>query len=137
VIAVGTLLLFFLYLQPDILTGQKPSGYDLARARTVAFTMLIIFQMIMALNIRKEEHSLFGREFFRNPYLLLAIATSIILHIIIVYHPFLQPFFETTSLELVDWVLIFGIGSILIIVDETRTFLAKRISSLRALAGYW
>lgn len=131
IIAVGTLLLFFLYMY-----SPAPKHTE-AYARTVAFTMLIIFQMVMALNIRKEEHSLLGKEFFRNPYLLLAIASSVILHVSIVYIPFFQPFFNTTALELIDWIIIIFVGSILVIIDEVRTFIAHRIPRLRKIAGYW
>ncbi|MHA2204164.1 MAG: cation-translocating P-type ATPase, partial [Candidatus Hodarchaeales archaeon] len=137
IIAVGTLLLFFLYMYSNVLTGQLPSDQVQIRAQTVAFTMLIMFQMIMALNIRKEEHSLLGKEFFRNPYLLLAIASSVMLHILIVYNTFLQPFFNTTALNLLDWAIIIACGSILVIVDEVRTFLAHRVPRLHKLAGYW
>jgi len=137
IIAVGTLLLFFLYMYPDVIAGQLPPEDTRIHAQTVAFTMLIIFQMIMALNIRKEEHSLLGKEFFRNPYLLLAIASSVILHILIVYIPFFQPFFNTTALNPIDWVVIIGFSSILVIVDEVRTFLAHRIPLLQKIAGYW
>ncbi|MFX1517252.1 MAG: cation transporting ATPase C-terminal domain-containing protein, partial [Promethearchaeota archaeon] len=137
IIAIGTLLLFFLYMSSDALTGQIPSEDVQIHAQTVAFTMLIMFQMIMALNIRKEEHSLLGKEFFRNPYLLIAIASSIILHILIVYTAFFQPFFNTTALTPPDWIIIIACGSILIIIDEVRTFLAHRVPRLRKLAGYW
>ncbi|MHA2244444.1 MAG: calcium-translocating P-type ATPase, PMCA-type [Candidatus Hodarchaeales archaeon] len=137
IIAIGTLMVFFLYMYSDVVTGQIPSEDVRVHAQTVAFTMLIMFQMIMALNIRKEEHSLLGKEFFRNPYLLLAIASSIFLHILIVYIPFFQPFFKTTALELVDWIIIIAIGSILVMVDEIRTFVAHRVPRLRKMAGYW
>ena len=137
IIAIGTLMLFFLYMYSDVISGQIPSEDVRIRAQTVAFTMLIVFQMIMALNIRKEEHSLLGKEFFRNPYLLLAIASSIILHILIIYLPFFQPFFKTIALELIDWIVIIAIGSILVIVDEIRTFVAHRVPRLRKMAGYW
>ncbi|MFX0123184.1 MAG: calcium-translocating P-type ATPase, PMCA-type [Candidatus Hodarchaeota archaeon] len=137
IIAIGTLLLFFLYMYSNVLTGQLPSKEVQIHAQTVAFTMLIMFQMIMALNIRKEEHSLLGKEFFRNPYLLLAIASSVLLHILIIYSTFFQPFFNTTALFPLDWVIIIACGSILVIVDEVRTFLAHRIPRLQKLAGYW
>ncbi|MHA1968322.1 MAG: cation-translocating P-type ATPase, partial [Candidatus Hodarchaeales archaeon] len=117
IISIGTLFIFFLYINLGI--------------------SVIVFQMIMALNIRKEEHSLLGKEFLRNPYLLLAITSSLLLHIAVVYIPFLQPFFHTTSLDLIDWVLIITIGSILIIIDEARTFIAHRFPKFRKLAGYW
>ncbi|MFX1420686.1 MAG: calcium-translocating P-type ATPase, PMCA-type [Promethearchaeota archaeon] len=137
IIAFGTLLLFFMYMYSDVITGQVPSEDTRIHAQTMAFTMLIMFQMIMALNIRKEEHSLLGREFFRNPYLLLAIGSSVFLHIMIVYIPFFQPFFSTIGLNLIDWIVIITIGSILVIIDEVRTFFAHRVPRFRKLAGYW
>ncbi|MHA1975591.1 MAG: calcium-translocating P-type ATPase, PMCA-type [Candidatus Hodarchaeales archaeon] len=136
-IGIGTLLLFFIYLLPDIMNGVTPTPEEITFPRTVSFTMLIIFQMIMALNIRKEEHSLLGREFFRNPYLLLAIASSIFLHLLILYLPFLQVIFDTTGLGIIDWILILFVGSILVLIDEIRTFLAKNVPKLHYLAGYW
>ena len=106
-------------------------------ARTVAFSLLIMFQMIIALNIRKEEHSLLGKEFFRNPYLLIAISSSIFLHLMVIYVPFFNPFFETVPLSLIDWVIILGVGSLLIIIDEVRTFVAHKFPQLSHIAGYW
>ena len=53
------------------------------------------------------------------------------------YIPFFQPFFDVTPLDPVDWVVILIIGSVLIVIDEIRTFLAKRVTFLKGLAGYW
>ncbi len=139
-IGIGTLIIFLAYSWSTLTSGSLSLLVDtdaLDRPRTIGFTMLIIFQMIMALNIRKEEHSLLGKEFFRNPYLLLAISSSIFLHIMIVYVPFFQSIFHTTSIGLVDWLLILFVGSILVLIDEIRTFLAKKVPRLRYLAGYW
>ncbi len=138
IISIGTLFVFFLYTYRGISAGN--SVHDVIEGgipRTAAFTMLIMFQMIMALNIRKEEHSLLGKEFLRNPYLLLAISSSLILHLAVVYIPFLQPFFATTGLSFIDWIIIISISSILIIIDETRTFIAHKFTKFRKFAGYW
>ncbi|MHA1541999.1 MAG: cation-translocating P-type ATPase, partial [Candidatus Hodarchaeales archaeon] len=137
VIGIGTLALFFLYLLPIIDAGVIPTETDIVHPRTVAFTMLIVFQMIMALNIRKEDHSLLGKEFLKNPYLLLAISSSLVLHLLIIYIPIFQQIFDTVSLGLFDWIFIILVGSLLIIVDEFRTILAKKVPRLKNLAGYW
>ena len=136
-IGIGTLLLFFLYLWPNLVNGVAPTPDEIIYPRTIGFTMLIIFQMVMALNIRKEEHSLIGKEFFRNPYLLLAISSSIALHLMILYLPPLQIIFDTTGLGLLDWFVVIFVGSILVLIDEIRTFLAKNVPQLHYLAGYW
>ncbi|WP_455463404.1 calcium-translocating P-type ATPase, PMCA-type [Candidatus Hodarchaeum mangrovi] len=130
IIGVLTLMIFLAY-NPAI--DHEHEIY----ARTMAFSQLIIFQMIIALNIRKEEHSLLGKEFFRNPYLLLAISSSIFLHFLVIYVPFFNPFFETVPLSITDWMVIFGVGSLLIIIDELRTFIAHKFPRFRHLAGYW
>ncbi|MHA2173404.1 MAG: calcium-translocating P-type ATPase, SERCA-type [Candidatus Hodarchaeales archaeon] len=137
IIGIGTLIIFFVYLWPFIFNNIIPNEIDIIRPRTVAFTMLIVFQMIMALNIRKEEHSLLGKEFYRNPYLLLAITSSVVLHLLIMYLPLFQQVFDTVGLNLFDWILILFIGSFLILIDEIRTILAKRFPQLQNIAGYW
>ncbi len=136
-IGIGTLLLFFVYLLPEIMNGVAPTPEDIIFPRTVSFTMLIVFQMVMALNIRKEDHSLLGKEFIRNPHLLLAIASSVFLHLMILYLPILQGIFDTTALGLIDWFVIIFVGSILVLIDEIRTILAKKVPRLHHLAGYW
>ncbi|NHJ01051.1 MAG: calcium-translocating P-type ATPase, SERCA-type [Candidatus Heimdallarchaeota archaeon] len=133
-IGVGTLFIFFWYLTFSTATTEIER---IMEARTAAFTLLVTFQMIMALNIRKEEHSLFGKEFIRNPYLLLAIISSMFFHSLILYLPLLNPIFETVPLSLTDWLFVLIIGSTLIFIDESRTFLSKRVPALKSIAGYW
>ncbi len=137
VIGIGTLALFFLYFIPILDAGVIPTEADIIHPRTVAFTMLIVFQMIMALNIRKEEHSLLGKEFLKNPYLILAISSSLVLHLFIIYIPIFQQIFDTVGLDIFDWIFISLVGSLLIIVDEIRTILAKKVPRLKNIAGYW
>ena len=84
-----------------------------------------------------ELFILLGKEFFKNPYLLLAIASSVLLHLMILYLPLFQGIFDTTGLGIIDWLLIIVIGSILVLIDEIRTFLAKKVPKLHYLAGYW
>jgi magnesium-transporting ATPase (P-type) len=78
-----------------------------------------------------------GKEFLKNPYLLLAITSSLVLHLLIIYIPIFQQIFDTVGLGLFDWIFIILVGSLLIIVDEFRTFLAKKVPRLKNLAGYW
>ena len=137
IIGFGTLIVFFIYLLPVIDAGISPTEADIIHSRTVSFSMLIVFQMIMALNIRKEDHSLLGKEFLKNPYLLLAISSSVFLHLIIVYVPVFQQVFDTVGLEIFDWIFIVLVGSMLILVDELRTFLARKVPRMRNIAGYW
>ncbi len=68
-VAVGTLAVF---------VTANVNG-ELTQARTMAFTTLAMFQVFNALNCRSREKSVFRLGLFSNPYLLGAIALSVLL----------------------------------------------------------
>src|SRR5690625_5098233 len=93
-----------------ILTYQNNPDY-LVHGQTVAFTTLVITQLIHVFDCRSEE-SVFARNPFENIYLLFAILSSLLLLLVVVYWEPLQPIFHTTSLGLRDWLLIIGLSSL-------------------------
>ncbi|HLS60154.1 MAG TPA: calcium-translocating P-type ATPase, SERCA-type [Virgibacillus sp.] len=93
-----------------ILTYQNNPAY-LIHGQTVAFTTLVIAQLIHVFDCRSEE-SVFARNPFENIYLLLAIISSLLLLLVVVYWEPLQPIFHTTALGLRDWLLIIGLSSL-------------------------
>ena len=80
------------------------------KAQTTAFTTLVIFEMVAIFFIR---HSL-GTKVFTNKYLYLAILSSILLQLVIIYSP-LNTFFKTVPLSLIDWaqIAVFTLGLII------------------------
>jgi Ca2+-transporting ATPase len=74
--------------------------------------------MLNALNAISEDNSLMTMSPFVNPYLLLAIAASIALHMVIVYVPFLAKIFCIAPMNLQEWILVFAFSSPVIFVDE-------------------
>lgn len=88
------------------------------RASTMAFTVLVMTQMVHALNSRSGHLSLFQVGFLKNRFLLLAISVSVLLHIAILYVPFLSAIFNTVPLNLMDWVFVIFLSlSVFIIVE--------------------
>jgi Ca2+-transporting ATPase len=77
------------------------------KAITAAFTAIVIFEMVRVLSVRAKYHV----GFFTNRKLFLAIASTLILQILVIYTPFLQPAFDTTNLDLLDWIEIGAISS--------------------------
>ena len=55
---------------------------------------------------------------FVNPWLLAAISSSIGLHVMIVYVPFMNPIFSIAALNAYEWWLVFAFSAPVIIVDE-------------------
>jgi P-type Ca2+ transporter type 2C len=106
IMAVGTLY---------VLDASLPGGFvdgsgDLQYAQTMAFTTLMLFQMFNVLNARSDERSAFVHV-FRNAWLWSAIVASVGLQVVVVYVPFLQNAFGTTSLSASDWMFSVGVAS--------------------------
>jgi len=102
-IGVATLVAFI------IAYNQHPD--NLPYAQTVAFATLVLAQLIHVYDCRSEI-SIFSRNPFGNPYLTWAVLSSLLLMLVVIYYPPLQPIFHTVSIDLRDWLLIFGMASI-------------------------
>jgi Ca2+-transporting ATPase len=76
---------------------------SLAHAQTIAFVTLCCSELIRAYTARSEYHSIFAIGPFSNKWMNWAVGTSFILVLLVVYVPFLQPFFGTEAITLTDW----------------------------------
>ncbi|MDD5593411.1 MAG: cation-translocating P-type ATPase [Candidatus Margulisbacteria bacterium] len=114
--AVGTLCLFSLNL----------NGTGIDKARTVAFTTLSLLQMAHVLNCRSLDKSIFKLGLFSNVYLALAVGSTIVLQVLVVYVPFLQFAFRTVPLEAIDWLLIAVVSLTPIFFVEARKLITAR-----------
>ncbi len=97
IIAFGTLALF---------TAALGAGAGLGKARTIAFTAIVAFELFHALNSRSRTHSLFSPGIFRNKLLWLAFVSALVLQVLIVSLPAGQAFFGTQALSLAEWALV-------------------------------
>ena len=113
-VSLGTLAVFYLYM---------PHGINFAR--TMALTVLVVFQMCVALECKSETNSLFSAGIFKNPYLLLAIAVSLLLQCMILYVPYFEMLFKTTGPAPYDWLVILAMISTIFIVLEARKLLFR------------
>jgi Ca2+-transporting ATPase len=111
-IGVFTLIAFALTYQ----TTQH-----LVHAQTVAFATLVMAQLIHVFDCRSSR-SIFHRNLFENKYLTVAVVSSVLLLLGVIYIDWLQPVFHTVNLSLRDWTLVlvmaalptlmFGAGSL-------------------------
>ena len=98
VMAAGTLAIFDASLPGGLIVGSGTIAY----AQTMAFTTLVLFQLFNVFNARSDERSAFD-GFFKNRWLWAAVGFSLLLQGAVVYVPFLQQAFSTTSLSAADW----------------------------------
>lgn len=107
---------------------------SLARLRTIIFTSTIMFEMLFVFNARSETHSVFRSNPFKNRLLVLAVTLSLLLQIVVVYLPILQPIFGTVSLTLRDWAIVVGIAATgLLVLPEV--FMQRGREAWRARAA--
>jgi Ca2+-transporting ATPase len=77
---------------------------SLSHAQTIAFVTLCCSELLRAYTARSEYHSVFKVGVFSNKWMNWAVGVSFLLVLLVVYLPFLQPFFGTESITLVDWI---------------------------------
>ena len=85
--------------------GGMYFGMSLETCRTMALATLVMSQLFHVFECRSERHSIFEINLFTNPYLVLAVSTSIIMLLGIIYIPFFRTIFHTTILGLNSWLL--------------------------------
>jgi P-type Ca2+ transporter type 2C len=101
-------------------------GVDVQTAETMAFVTLSLCELFRAYTVRSERTSLFSIGVFSNRYMQYAVGLSIVLLILVVYVPFLQPIFNTHAPSLTEWMLVIGLALIPAIAEEiTKFFLRK------------
>lgn len=98
---------------------------SLLLARTFCFTTLILGEMLRAYSARSETKSIFKMNIFSNKYLNYSVLFAIILLVIVVYTPFLQPIFSTTSLKVVELLVAAGLAIVPLIFGEIAKLIKK------------
>ncbi len=102
-----TLLLFWLYRDSSLM-----------KAQTIAFTTIVVLE-IVRLQVIRSEYKL---SFFSNWYLVAAVLSSLGLQIVVLYTP-LNKFFDVVPLQISDWLVIGGIALTLVFFN----FMVKRL----------
>jgi len=88
------------------------------KASTLSLSVLVVIEMLNALNAISEDSSLLTMSPFVNPYLLLAITWSICLHMVIVYVPLFAKIFGIAAMNQHEWMLVFAFSAPVILLDE-------------------
>jgi Ca2+-transporting ATPase len=121
IMAVGTLLVLDAGLPGGLIAGKG----NLLYAQTMAFTTLVLFQLINVFNARSDVRSAF-LDLFQNRWVWGAILMSLLLHLLVIYLPFMQRAFSTVPLSLTDWLICFGVASTVLWLRELSK-LARRL----------
>jgi Ca2+-transporting ATPase len=120
IMAAGTLLVLDASLPGGLIEGTGSMHY----AQTMAFTTLMLFQMFNLFNARSDRRSAFG-DLFRNQWLWLAIAASLLLQAVAIYTPVMQRAFSTTALSASDWLFCLAVASSVLWLREISKWITR------------
>ena len=120
IMAVGTLLVLDAGMPGGLING---SG-TLTHARTLAFTTLVLFQLVNVFNARSDVQTAFT-ALFQNRWLWLSVTLSLVAHVLVIYVPVLQHAFDTEALSLTDWLVCFAVASSVLWLRELSKLVTR------------
>ncbi len=133
--AVGDFIaVFSAYLIGRQIFGLMANGEPHDGARTYAFVTMILVELIRSFSARSEFTPVLKLGLFGNKSLNKAVLLSLVLLLLVVYVPFLDPIFHTIPLGLGDWGIILPLSIIPFAIAEIIKFIRShraqnRISS--------
>lgn len=95
------------------------------KASTLSLSVLVVIEMLNAMNALSEDNSLLVIPPWVNPYLLLAIIASIGSHMFILYVPVMNSIFGIAPLSLYEWQLVLLFSFPVILIDEVLKFIGR------------
>ncbi|ODV91001.1 hypothetical protein CANCADRAFT_25785 [Tortispora caseinolytica NRRL Y-17796] len=91
---------------------------DIVKGSTISLSILVIIEMLNALNAVSETESLVRLPFWRNMYLVAAICLSLALHCGILYSATMNSIFSVAPLDVSEWIAVINISMPVILIDE-------------------
>lgn len=128
-----TLVAFFIGLRER---GFAPGAKDLPEAvityaRTMAFVVLAVSQLFYSLSMRSRERSILSIGLLSNRYLAGAVVLGILLQLAVISVPVLAGAFKLHTVSGADWLLVFGLSLIPLVVNEALKPLTRRLARSR------
>lgn len=103
------------------------------KASTLSLTVLVIIEMLNALNATSENVSLLVTGFFVNPWLIRAIGLSVFLHCMVMYVPFFAKIFSIVPLNLQDWILVMIFSIPILPIEEVIKYFSRKEARIAKL----
>lgn len=115
ILTIATLALYWYLL--------RVSQAVLPYAQTMAFSFLAVSSLLSVWSFRSLSESIAKRGLTQNIFVPISAAGSFGLHLLAIYVPSFQKFFQTVPLSLRDWFLIGGLGMATTLLIDLRKWL--------------
>ena len=100
---------------------------ELDQARTVAFTVLVVAQLVHVFNCRSEQLSLFQLGVWTNRPLVWAFLLSLAVQVAVLTIPAAAPIFKVAPLPMEDWALMGALGLLPFFIMESIKLVRRRL----------
>lgn len=118
-IMIGTLT--FIAFTIGFYSNQQNASEAIIKANTMAFMTLAFCQFFHAFNIKSDTQSVFSIQILSNKPLVICFIVNSILQILTIAIPFLrEKVFNLSLLTLKEWITIFGISIIPVVIIEIQ-----------------
>ncbi|KAL9605118.1 MAG: hypothetical protein Q9219_000052 [cf. Caloplaca sp. 3 TL-2023] len=105
---------------------QMFSNNDAKAASTMSLSILVVIEMLNAMNALSSSESLLTLPLWDNMILVYAISLSMALHFALLYTPFLQGLFSIVPLNWNEWKAVLWTSIPVIFIDEILKFFERR-----------
>ena len=121
--------------EAELLAAEEYKQERFEHARTMAFSVFIVFQLFNVLNCRSDsESAITGLGLFSNKAINYALLFSVGLLMFFVhfseatipiFNTMVGDLLKTTKLDSFDWIIVFGVASTVFVIEEFRKFMVK------------
>lgn len=94
-------------------------------ASTVSLSILVVIEMLNAMNALSSSESLLTLPLWKNMMLVYAITLSMALHFGLLYTPILQTIFGIVPLNWDEWQIVLGWSAPIILIDEALKYVER------------
>lgn len=94
-----------------------------ALAQTMALTTLVVLELVKVYTVRMPYHL----SLFSNPMVIIALISSLLLQLIILYVPPLQVVFKTVPLHFTEWGIILVVAAIIFLISIGLNHFFRRL----------
>ena len=98
---------------------------ELDQARTVAFTVMVVAQLVHVFNCRSQRLSLFQLGVGTNRALVWAFLLSLVVQVAVLTVPVVRPIFKVAPLPIEDWLLMGAMGVLPFLIMEAIKLLRR------------
>lgn len=107
--------------------AEKGSNVYLV-ATTMTLAGIVFSQIGAVMNCRTERQSVFKKGLWKNPIINIGIAAEILFLALIMYVPLLQDVFGTAPIGTKNWLLLFCVPPIILMIEEIRKAVSRRLA---------